>query len=326
MNITQENGGPPIVRRLVIETPGGDMGMVHIEPHHSLHDVRHLIQEEFDAEMIPQPDFYFFVVDESVRIARKQEARCKAMHFLGQNVKLLPVTSEAPSQSAAVKRTADAQDSNHTPAKKTCPAMVVPTTITQTEECSPQGAVARGPPIDRFSFLSCPMPAEAPDEVQEARKPAARPLIPTCDPEEDNGDNGEHGDDYGFMDDNSDKSNNEVSTAVHEDVIDTGTHRDSSGAAEFPSANKTNESKAHAADVQEVTIDSHEKYNQAVQQSRSVLAQIGDLLEENPEFCSPSRREEWNEEISALLGEKETNIIIGMLGATGEFVFVPQQK
>jgi hypothetical protein len=254
MNISQENGGAPVVRSLVVET-GGDRGMVQIEPRHSLHDVRHLIQEEFDDEMIPQPDFYFMLDD--VRIGRKQEARYKAMQFLDRNVKLLPVTTtKAPSQPAATKRPADANDLSQTPAKKTCPATVA-ITVTPKEE-------------------SCPTPEAQEEELQESKKPAARPLMPACGSEEEVEYNGGRGDDYGFMDENGVKSEGEDVTTVHEDDKDVGAHGDSSSRATESLSARINENGYHS-DVKEDFAsgnqsDSHEKYNQAVQQSRSVLA------------------------------------------------------
>lgn len=125
-----------------------------------------------------------------------------------------------------------------------------------------------------------------------------------------------------FWDENSDKSDDEVATAVHNDDKSMDAHRGNSSTAELLSSIKS-EQQGHA-EVQEVADESerdpHEMHNQAVQQSRSVLTQMGDLLEENPDCCSPSRREEWNEAISALLSTKEAHAIIGMLGNTGEYL------
>lgn len=73
----RENGGaPPQLKELVIES-GGVPGFVEVAPTDTLSNVRSLIMDEFDDDMIPdEGDFYFCV--NGIRMSAKQEARKNA--------------------------------------------------------------------------------------------------------------------------------------------------------------------------------------------------------------------------------------------------------
>lgn len=120
--------------RLEIETIAGDAGykgVVIIEPQHSLHDVRCLIREEFDEEMVPQPDFYFAI--NGVRLGKKQEKRLKAAELLRDEYRV-QILSVSVNQPIMKKRKADlSTDVNETPRKKEC----------QTEVPSPQAVTSK---------------------------------------------------------------------------------------------------------------------------------------------------------------------------------------
>jgi hypothetical protein len=95
-------------KELIIES-GNCKGSVEIGSHDTLADVRALLHEEFDDDMLPtndgdaaRDDFYFCVA--GVRLGRKQEPRKRAWDWVGQTVQILARNTTATESSTTQKK------------------------------------------------------------------------------------------------------------------------------------------------------------------------------------------------------------------------------
>ena len=109
----------------------------------------------------------------------------------------------------------------------------------------------------------------------------------------------------GFHDDNDDESD-----AGTVDLIDLNEDCDDT----LPSA-VTVPIKPNARTVDEG--NPNDEAESAVEISRSVLTSTKSILEENLEFCSIDRRNEWTKEIEGILAKSSPKTTVGVLGNTG---------
>jgi hypothetical protein len=95
-------------KELIIES-GNCKGFVEVGPHDTLAEVRAMLHEEFDDDMLPtndgdaaRDDFYFCVA--GVRLSRKQEPRKRAWDWVGQTVQILARNTTATESSTIQKK------------------------------------------------------------------------------------------------------------------------------------------------------------------------------------------------------------------------------
>jgi hypothetical protein len=97
-------------KELIIESgeSGNCKGYVEVGPHDTLADVRVLLHEELDDDMLPtndgdaaRGDFYFCVA--GVRLGRKQEPRKRAWDWMGLAVRILARNTTATESSTIQK-------------------------------------------------------------------------------------------------------------------------------------------------------------------------------------------------------------------------------
>jgi hypothetical protein len=298
----------------------GKRRAVQIEPQHSIHDARCLIKEQFDEDMLPQPDFHFEV--EGIELTKKQEACTKAMALCGQKVHLLPMSKAA---SASTKRpqllppTADTIEQTP-PSKRRCQADIAHMPST------PELAIETK--ASQLTDQSKNPIAQADDSLDFIKKSSFCNWLPdrscnsTSDFEED-------ADKEGNENEKQEEDNEEDFISVEDSDAAQKPATNYNAASDAPSSQVLTsdvdvpEKQGSHDKVQDILVvagkhDTHAKYNQALQQSATVLRQLREMLQKNRSFCSQERRKEWQEEISNVLGRKVPNIVVGVLGNTGE--------
>lgn len=72
-----------------------------------------------------------------------------------------------------------------------------------------------------------------------------------------------------------------------------------------------------ASDVLVVDTNPHKEADEAKAKSRQVLKELADMLNNNPNFCSETRKDDWMEEINQLTKKSSPQTIFGVLGNTG---------
>lgn len=297
----------------------GKRRAVQIEPQHSIHDARCLIKQQFDEDMLPQPDFHFEV--QGIEVARTQEACTKAMALCGEMVQLLPVRKPG---CASTKRrpqplppTTDAIETP--PSKRRCQADIA--------DMSSTPELATETKASRLTDQSKNPIAQADDFLDFIKNSSFCNWLPdscnsTSDFEEDADNEGDENeiqeddneDDFIFIED---------SDAAQRPATNYNTASDAPSSQALTSDVKVPEKQGCNDEVQDILVladkhDTHAEYNQALQQSAKVLRQLSEMLQKNRPFCSRERRKEWKDEISNILGRKVPKIVVGVLGNTGE--------
>lgn len=72
-----------------------------------------------------------------------------------------------------------------------------------------------------------------------------------------------------------------------------------------------------ASDVLIVDTNPHKEADEAKAKSRQVLKELADMLNNNPNFCSETRKDDWMDEINQLTKKSSPQTIFGVLGNTG---------
>ncbi|KAL7499648.1 hypothetical protein ACHAWT_010345 [Skeletonema menzelii] len=72
-----------------------------------------------------------------------------------------------------------------------------------------------------------------------------------------------------------------------------------------------------ASDAHLAETNPHKEADEAKEKSRQVLKELTDLLNNNPNFCSETRKDDWMEEINQLTKKSSPQTIFGVLGNTG---------
>ena len=68
---------------------------------------------------------------------------------------------------------------------------------------------------------------------------------------------------------------------------------------------------------EEVAVDPHKELDEATSKSRQVLSELAEILKNNPDFCSDTRRVGWLDDIRALEKKSSPQTVFGVLGNTG---------
>lgn len=72
-----------------------------------------------------------------------------------------------------------------------------------------------------------------------------------------------------------------------------------------------------AADALVVDTNPHKEADEAKAKSKQVLKELADMLNNNPNFCSETRKDDWMEEIDQLTKKSSPQTVFGVLGNTG---------
>lgn len=72
-----------------------------------------------------------------------------------------------------------------------------------------------------------------------------------------------------------------------------------------------------ASDALLAETNPHKEADEAKEKSRQVLKELTDMLNNNPNFCSEARKDDWMEEINQLTKKSSPQTIFGVLGNTG---------
>jgi hypothetical protein len=77
-------------KEFFVDYGDGNKASVDVTSEHTLADVRRLMSEDWDGDMLPDQDveWAFWVVDSNQRITEKQEGRKKAWNFIGKDVRI----------------------------------------------------------------------------------------------------------------------------------------------------------------------------------------------------------------------------------------------
>lgn len=68
---------------------------------------------------------------------------------------------------------------------------------------------------------------------------------------------------------------------------------------------------------EEVAVDPHKESDEATNRSRQVLSELTEILKNNPDFCSDTRRAGWLDDIRTLEKKSSPQTVFGVLGNTG---------
>jgi nitrate reductase NapAB chaperone NapD len=327
-------------------------GYVDVLPNHTLADVRTLIFECFDEDMLP-PDHDFYFCAYGIRVSKKQEARklvwplaaAAALRHVKAitNSTVVSIHSRLPREQLQ-KRPRTEHENKNDEAKANKKARTTAVTTTQKElvnEDEPLEARKLYPdtPKQTNDYISTP------ESVWLSQKLVASP---------------EKGDAGFIASDDGKEEEDETVEQVHsnggdEDVVyeygEPATHIGdvsdidaTDDPKETPSKkpariyvhapNDTNDQALSDMESDErghtdledndgdLTVvieeqDTHRVHKEALEQSTRVLREIETLLKENLVFCSEERRLEWVAEIQENLQMTAPDNIIGVLGNTG---------
>ena len=78
-----------------------------------------------------------------------------------------------------------------------------------------------------------------------------------------------------------------------------------------------NAEMGNEADALIAETNPHKEADEAKEKSRQVLKELTDMLNNNPNFCSETRKDDWMDEINQLTKKSSPQTIFGVLGNTG---------
>jgi len=292
-------------RDLLVQTPSCK-GYVTIKETDTLQEVRQLILEDFDSDMIGDDKDFCFQV-ESVRISRKQETRkrvwdCREVDIYPKKRRRISAESlpDDTPKADRTETTSNAEESVH----------VSP------EDSERKTAVAKD-----IIIHSDDEDAEEQEKIdeEEARpsteEKAASDADDFCLPAI-------------YDDDSEDSSIIDHSTRIAEASTLDGDESDAapvhaeeeapSAAADPPSPTPPRQRDSDPAVPTVVAAnEEHQKFDAAIEDSCDTLRKLDTLLTENPLFCSQQRRLDWQAEIKESLQQSAPRTVVGVLGNTG---------
>jgi hypothetical protein len=325
-------------KEFIVES-GDCQGSVDIYEHHSLSDVRSLIINEFDDDMLPSSDFYFCC--DGIRVSSKQEQRKLAWDLLGRRIAIHPKKrpSDAPVENFAKEDTLQCKDKKQ--------RIMEEATAEQMMEKSDGAARNRNVP-DNATFNDCATPEvrdasfkEGPMDNEgehlagmhvDAGGVNVEPVDSRMydnDGSAFNSDDDADDDDIANppnddFDDSADteshvfEDDKDVDAPSDEDRVINVTPTELPKMAARPVASNLEQDDDESLVAETIPENNrHEVLDQALEKSCYVLREIESLLVENPFFCSGGRRQEWSQEISQSLAKSAPDTIIGCLGSTG---------
>ena len=310
-------------------------GFVEIKANHTLSDVRSLIMDEFDDDMIPDEGDFYFSVD-GIRLSAKQESRRKAWDLQENN--RISIHSKRKKQRVQEEDTdKDEELSEEQPeggsevdSKQHQMEDYGATENSDSEDGDIESArrllnfdgrfpFDRHSSEERVSEEKSETEPEG-DDLRAARNPTVDESTGTGTPTAE-----AESTDIPMDVDVLEYPPTVSEPSTTEEVAST---KDSSG--EEPITMDAEENKTldvvmtlETDDEEEDIVqvlqpsDTHKIHDQALKSSCEVLNDIKTLLSDNPLFCSEDRRKDWTAEISESLSKSAPNVVIGVLGNTG---------
>jgi hypothetical protein len=286
----------------LIVTSLGEDSYVDVHENDTLLQVRALILEELDEEQLPAKDFSFKV--NGIRISSKQEGRKVVFDLLAKNAKIELVTKSI--KQPAEQSSLEEEPESNKRAKTS--SYVTPKEVNE-ESIGPQKA----PPAKQ--------PLEKPSPVSLDSRLA-----------NDNADQTDANDDDNYMPQADNDSGERIEHRVSVDSVEEQEHTETesskghdSNVLSETSIEKTSDDLEEDAkndsshdDIQMFEADNpYKESNEAKEKSNHVLERLKALLQDNPLFCSDTRRQEWLHKIQNLKKKSTPQTVFGVLGNTG---------
>ena len=292
-------------KKELIVTSLGEDGYVEVSATDTLTQVRALILEELDEEQLPVKEFSFKV--NGIRISAKQEERKLAFDLLEAKIELVP---------KSIKRTAE-ESSLQVPENNKRTKISSYVTPREENEAGQQKPPCEPLVLDeRLASDDDGLPKideKNDDESMPQKEENNADLGPAVTMEDD-------------ASPNSTKGREESSLSVPSPDVAEGVTDRPEGEMSSTSSNmltteeseQPHESTNDDNDIQIVKAENpHKESNEAREKSNQVLDNLKALLQENPLFCSDTRRQEWLQEIQNLQEKSTPQTVIGVLGNTG---------
>ena len=323
---------PTTTRDLILHS-NGEQNYIEVLPHHTLSDVRLLVLEELDTEQLPpscskegeDPDFAFRV--DNIRISEKQEKKKLAVNLIEKGVRVELVPKRAPVANNNKRALDDVEEECENKRAKTDGF------VTPFEKRSEENADTADESMGMTEGDTVGMvPTDLDDKFVKKNDEEGEYLsssestVPLEDTEstevvgkdaENNEDAGGIGEFIGVITDHSspNRARSEDKDAANEKV-DVDANAESDKSEKNGNVNDSNTkdrdaerqiTESHDMDEElEVVTEQnpHKEADEAKEKSKQVLSELKKILQENPNFCTDTRRIELLEDIN----ETESNV------------------
>lgn len=318
---------------VVVEGIDGEQGYIQVpSPTATVADLRILVEEEFDDDMLPQGPYAFLV--NGRRIMAKQESKVPVLRILGNKISMATIAAKKkrsmPDASDSILASTSKKlrfDAAVAPTARITPTSVPPVPSSTGEMEAPGETVSNltsassmrtGTPTIQSNVATVPATEVTPENLNVSTSSTCA----TTSPDETEGEPPKN--DAVIVDErateavgkNHSSSSDEDEPNFQDSALDPASERDEI------MVEPTSPSK-HVSTVEpEIAEDPHRTQMLAKGKCKELLDNLKKNLESNPDFCSQERRQDYLSEIQQILGRAAPKTIVGVLGNTGVGKFV----